>query len=324
MPQLDDFQHGLSEAERCALLRAFQFAITPEMAALMDEPAIAAQFLPQAEELKLHPNEALDPIGDGVHSPLPHLIHRYPSRVLWKIAPTCAVYCRFCFRKEAIGRKGEALTAADRAAAFAYIKAHPEIEEVIFSGGDPLQLTPSQLAAFMEALPDIPHLQRLRLHTRIPVVAPSRITPELLQQFKRFPLPKLMVIHINHAAELTAAAVEALQALREVGFLLFSQSVLLKGVNNNVAALSALMNALLRCGVAPYYLHHLDWARGTQHFRISLREGLALEEALRQRLAGLAMPTYIVEIPGGGGKIPVHRLRPEQLEALDRGEIPPL
>ena len=299
------------------VVRAYQLGISPLMRAQMRDghDAIARQFLPDVRELEIAAGELSDPIGDFPHSPVPHLVHRYANRVLWKVTPTCAVYCRFCFRKDFIGRKGEMPDADERRAALDYIRTHTGIEEVIFSGGDPLTLHAGKLRQYMQPLADIAHVRRIRVHTRVPVVAPERITPALLEALRSACKPLVVLVHANHAQEFSVAADGALHDLRAHA-LLFSQSVLLKGVNDNVEALVDLMNAFLDRHIAPYYLHHLDLARGTGHFRLSLAEGEALYLALRERLSGLASPRYIVEIPGGEGKVEVLRLSAVQRQML--------
>ena len=226
------------------------------------------------------------------------------------------MYCRFCFRKEHIGRRGQALRQREIAAVAAYLAAHPEIEEMILSGGDPLTLSNKKLRQNLAIIRDLPHIRRLRIHSRIPVVQPARIDTALLDLLGEQPQSTHLVVHTNHSAELTANARAALRRLRERGIMLYSQTVLLKGVNADAAILANLMNDLLDCGVKPYYLHHLDLARGTGHYRVSLDEGRAIVAALRRRLSGIAMPTYIVEIPGGDGKIPVGELTAVQEAAL--------
>lgn len=279
------------------------------------DDAVARQFLPDVRELDIAPGELSDPIGDLPHSPLPHLVHRYANRVLWKVTPTCAVYCRFCFRKDFIGRKGEMPSGAMRAAALDYIGAHKGIEEVILSGGDPLTLSPQKLRQYLAPLADMAHVRRIRVHTRVPVVAPERVTDALLAALQAADKPLLVLIHANHAQEFSAPGDAALSALRRHA-MLFSQTVLLKGINDEVGVLADLMNAFLTRHIAPYYLHHLDLARGTGHFRLTLAEGEALYLALRARLSGLACPRYIVEIPGGGGKTEVLRLTDAQRAQL--------
>ncbi|MDO5091351.1 MAG: KamA family radical SAM protein [Cardiobacteriaceae bacterium] len=296
---------------------AYQLGISAQMRARIthDDDPIARQFLPDARELHILDAERHDPIGDFAHSPVPFLVHRYRNRVLWKITPTCAVYCRFCFRKEFIGRLGEAPDGDARAAALDYIRADSGIEEIILSGGDPLTLTPGKLRQYLAPVREIAHVRRVRIHTRVPVVAPERITAALIDALCTAGKPLVVILHANHAREFGAQAAAALQQLRTHAMLL-SQSVLLKGVNDSVAALADLMNAFLDHHVAPYYLHHLDLAKGTSHFRLTLAEGEALYHALRERLSGLALPRYIVEIPGGEGKVEVLRLSAEQRQRL--------
>lgn len=296
---------------RQALLREYQFAMTETMLSVADNPAVAKQFLPNEAELTISPNELIDPIGDEPHSPLPFLVHRYSNRVLWKIAPTCAVYCRFCFRKEYIGRKGVHPTVKDIQAAHNYLAAHDEVEEVILSGGDPLTLSPERLRPFVEPLRHYCHIKRIRIHSRMPIVSPECVTEALLALLAETGKSLVMVLHINHAAELTTASDAALARLAQ-NSLLLSQSVLLKGVNDTVEALKGLTDALLARRIHPYYLHHLDLARGTGHFRLTLAEGEQLYRAFRQAASGVALPTYIVELPGGGGKVPVLQLTDNQ------------
>lgn len=296
---------------------AYQLGITPRMRAQMTDTqdGIGRQFLPDVRELEILPAERHDPIGDFVHSPVPFLVHRYRNRVLWKITPTCAVYCRFCFRKDFIGRKGEAPDADTREAALEYIRGDAGIEEVILSGGDPLTLSPAKIRQYLLPLQKVAHVRRVRVHTRVPIVAPERINQAMLDALLAAEKPLVVIIHTNHASEFGREAATALNMLRREAMLL-SQSVLLKGVNDSVEALADLMNAFLDHHIAPYYLHHLDLAKGTSHFRLSLAEGEALYHALRQRLSGLALPRYIVEIPGGEGKVEVMRLSSEQRKLL--------
>lgn len=305
-----------TDAQR-AVLDHYQYGVTPTMLAQMhttntQRDPIAAQFVPDARELSILPAELNDPIGDERHSPVSGLVHRYANRVLWLMAPTCAVYCRFCFRKEHIGRNGKALSATERKEALAYIAHNQQIEEVILSGGDPLNISIAQLPKYIAPLNDFAHIRRLRIHTRIPVVTPEKVDLRLLSLLRTQKQRVCIVLHINHVNELSQKAREAISALRDSGALLFSQTVLLRGVNDSAPTLADLCNALLDVGVSPYYLHHLDLARGTNHFRLTLDEGLAIHQALRARLSGIALPTYIVEIPGGGGKVPVADLSDEQ------------
>ena len=277
--------------------------LTPHIAALADaEPAVARQFLPNARETAIAPEENADPIGDGAFTPVHGIVHRYPDRVLLKPVMTCAAYCRFCFRREMVG--DGALTAAEMDAAIGYIAAHPEIREAILTGGDPLVLSARRIGALIKRLAAIPHLDWLRVHTRLPVVDPARITPAMIAALKS-PLPVYMAIHCNHASELTPEVRRACARLADAGIPLLAQTVLLRGVNDDADTLAALMRALVKNRVKPYYLHHADLAPGTGHFRTSIAEGQALMRALRGRVSGLAQPTYVLDIPGGHGKVPV-------------------
>ena len=280
-------------------------AITPHLASLID-PAdahdpIARQFVPSADELRTSESELADPIGDRSHAPVYGIVHRYPDRVLLTPVMACPVYCRFCFRREAVG--AGALTPAQLDAALSYIRGHGEIREVILSGGDPLALSARRLRAIVAALGAIAHVETIRVHSRVPVADPGRITPELVAALKG-EIPVWVVLHCNHSRELSEAARNAVRALVDSGIPMLAQTVLLKGVNDDAATLEALMRALIRNRIKPYYLHHGDLARGTGHFRTSLAAGRALAKALRGRLSGIAQPTYVLDIPGGHGKVP--------------------
>jgi lysine 2,3-aminomutase len=304
---------GLAAAERLADLERvaerYAVAITPAMTALIDttdpHDPIARQFVPDPLELDLQPDEAADPIGDDVHSPVEGLVRRYPDRVLLKLINVCAVYCRFCFRREMIGPgKGNALSEKALAAAFAYIAAHREIWEVILSGGDPLVLSPCRLAAVMKRLGAIDHVKIVRVHTRVPAVDPARITPALVRALKASGKTTYVVLHANHARELTPAARTACARIIDAGVPMLAQSVLLKGISDDADTLGALMRAFVECRIKPYYLHHLDRAPGTAHFRTTMAHGQKLMRALRARYSGLCQPTYVVDTPGEG-KMPV-------------------
>jgi lysine 2,3-aminomutase len=296
-----------AELERVAA--RYAVAVTPEMAALVDraDPAdpIARQFVPSPAELDIRPEERADPIADAAHSPLPGLVHRYPNRVLLKPTHACPVYCRFCFRREMVGPGGRAMSAAEIAAALDYVRARREIGEVIVTGGDPFLLSPRRVAALSAALASIPHVEVARWHTRVPLVDPGRVTPALVRALRAGGLATYVAVHANHAREFTAEGRAALARLADAGVPLVSQSVLLRGVNDDVETLAALMRAFLANRVKPYYLHHPDLAPGTAHFRLTLEEGRALVAALRRRVSGLAMPAYVLDVPDGAGKVPV-------------------
>ena len=288
----------------------YAVAVTPDMARLIDpaDPAdpIARQFIPDPRELLQSPGERPDPIGDRVHEKLPGLIHRYPDRVLLKLTHTCPVYCRFCFRREVVGPGGDAtLAGAALDRAIAYIVSDPGIWEVILTGGDPLILAPRRITEVTRRLEAIPHVQVLRWHSRVPIVDPGRVTAELAAALQSATKTVYVGIHANHPRELTSAAQSACRRLADAGLGLVSQTVLLKGVNDDAATLVALFRAFVALRIRPYYLHHADLAPGTAHFRTSIAAGQALMRELRGHISGLALPTYILDIPGGHGKVPV-------------------
>jgi lysine 2,3-aminomutase len=293
-----------------AVASRYAVAITPTIAALIDptdpHDPIARQFVPATAELITTPDERADPIGDLAHSPVEGIVHRYPDRVLLKAVHVCPVYCRFCFRREMVGPQGlgtlgpEALDAA-----VAYIASHPEIWEVILTGGDPLVLSPRRLAALTERLAPIEHVRIVRVHTRVPVVDPDHVDGALIDALRSSGKTTYLALHANHPREFSPAAREAIARLADSGIALVSQSVLLRGVNDDVETLAALMRTFVENRIKPYYLHHPDLAPGTSHFRLSIEEGQALIGALRGRISGLAQPTYILDLPGGHGKVPI-------------------
>lgn len=286
------------------VIEQFALRITPHVAGQLSNPAIARQYIPSTDELVITPDELADPIGDEAHTPVKGITHRYADRVLLKPTHTCAVYCRFCFRRETVGQAGQALSADEMKAALAYISAHPEIWEVILSGGDPLVLSDRRISDIAQSIAAMEHVQVLRLHTRVPVAEPSRITPGLIAALKSR-LATYVVIHVNHADEITAEVKQALALLADNGIPLLSQSVLLRGVNDSVGALTKLMRTLVANRVKPYYLHQTDLAKGTGHFRVPIAEGQDLMRAMRGPVSGLCQPTYVLDIPGGHGKVPV-------------------
>ena len=299
----------------------YAIAITPAMADLIERgnaaDPIARQFVPDFRELFTHPSELADPIGDSIKSPAPGIVHRYPDRVLWKIASVCPVYCRFCFRREMVGPElGESLTDDEMAGGLAYIKANPKIWEVILTGGDPFILSPRRIRDVTESLGQIAHVKILRWHTRVPVVDPERVTDKLVAALKASSKTVFVGLHTNHARELTPSACAAIAKLVDAGIPVVSQTVLLKGVNDNADVLEELMRALVEARVKPYYLHHGDLAPGTAHFRTTIAEGQALMRELRRRLSGLALPTYVLDIPGAHGKVPIE---PAHVAASDQG-----
>jgi lysine 2,3-aminomutase len=265
------------EAEIARIGKRYAIAITPAIAGLIDpsdaRDPIARQFLPDIAELSDSPGERPDPTGDNAHSPTEGIVHRYPDRVLVKLVSQCPVYCRFCF--------------------------------VIFSGGDPLILSPRRLAEISDRFSAIPHIKVMRWHTRVPAVAPQRVTTTLIRAMKTSGKAVFVALHANHPRELTTAARAACARLIDAGIPMLSQTVLLKGVNDDEETLAALMRAFVETRVKPYYLHHLDRAPGTAHFAVPIERGQELMRALRGRLSGLCQPAYVLDIPGGHGKSPI-------------------
>jgi lysine 2,3-aminomutase len=305
---------GLLSPERAAALAPvaarYAVAVTETMARLIDRDdpfdPIARQFVPSEAELVTTPEERVDPIGDNAHSPVPGIVHRHKDRVLFKPVHACPIYCRFCFRRAMVGPEGDTALAPDTLAnALAYIEAHPEIREVIFTGGDPFVLTPRRIGELGARLAAIAHIKLLRWHTRVPVVDPAAVTDELIAALLVPGATTIVALHANHPRELTGAARAAVARLIDAGIPLVSQSVLLKGVNDDADTLEALLRAFLECRIKPYYLHHPDLAPGTSHFRVSIEEGLTLMRTLRARLSGLAIPHYVLDIPGGFAKVPL-------------------
>lgn len=305
---------GLVSGEEAAaldgVLARYAVSVTPDMAELIDpddpDDPIARQFVPRAAEGTTVPEERPDPIGDGAHSPVTGIVHRYPDRVLLKPLHVCPVYCRFCFRREMVGPDGlGSLTDAELDSALAYIAQDPRIWEVVLTGGDPFALSPRRLGAIAGRLAAIAHVRVMRIHTRVPVVKPDLVSDALVRALKRFGRAVFVAVHANHPREFTAAASAACARLVDAGIPLVGQSVLLRGVNDEAATLEALMRTLVENRIKPYYLHHGDLAPGTAHLRTDVAEGQALMRALRGRLSGLAQPTYVLDIPGGHGKVPI-------------------
>jgi lysine 2,3-aminomutase len=286
----------------------YDFRMTPYIESLLkgrapDHP-LSLQFLPDDRELEALPHESADPIGDMRFSPVEGVVHRYPDRVLLKLAHSCAVYCRFCFRREMVGSNGAPLMGTALDTAIEYIRAHPEVWEVILTGGDPLTLSARRLSDIFKRLTGIESLGVLRIHSRVPMVAPERIDQATVAALQ-LPLPVYLAVHVNHPDEITEEVIAALRRLSAAGVVLLSQTVLLKGVNDEARTLDALFRKLVRLKVRPYYLHHPDLAPGTSHFRVSIEAGQELMRILRGTLSGLCLPTYVLDIPGGFGKVPL-------------------
>jgi lysine 2,3-aminomutase len=265
------------------------------------------------------PQERADPIGDDAHSPVDGTVHRYPDRVLLKLVHACAVYCRFCFRREMVGPGGASALSGDAYdKALAYIASRPEIWEVILTGGDPLILSPRRLAEVIGDLARSPHVKVVRFHTRVPLVDPQRVSAAMVEALRHDGIATWVALHANHPREFTVEARAAIARLADAGIPLVSQSVLLRGINDDAGTLEALMRTFVECRVKPYYLHHGDLAPGTAHLRTTIAEGQALMTALRGRVSGLCQPDYVLDIPGGYGKSPIG---PSYLEATADGSV---
>src|ERR1700730_2357099 len=301
----------------------YDHRLTPYLRSLLrGRPAhdpLVRQFLPDSRELRALPHERADPIGDTPFSPVKGIVHRYPDRVLLKVAHACPVYCRFCFRREMVGSHGEPLQGAALDCAIDYVRSHPAVWEVILTGGDPLALSPRRLTDVLTRLATISHVRILRIHSRVPIVDPESIDESLTRALK-VATPVYVALHINHPQEITEPVVAAIGRLLDAGAVLLSQTVLLRGVNDDAGVLEELFRRLVTLKVRPYYLHHPDLAPGTSHFRVSIEIGQALVHALRQTMSGLCMPTYVLDIPGGFGKVPIG---PEYLgtRALDYRQV---
>ena len=305
---------GLAPVERRDELEQvaarYAVALTAEIADRIDPAApldpIARQFMPQAMELDALETETGDPIADDAHSPVEGIVHRYPDRVLLKLTHVCAVYCRFCFRREMVGPGGRGgLSREALEDALGYVRTHPEIWEVILTGGDPLVLSPRRLKAVVAELAAIEHVKIIRVHTRLPVAAPDRVTPALVRALRAKGKATYVVLHANHARELSPDVRTACARFVDAGIPMLCQSVLLRGVNDDAETLGALMRALVECRIKPYYLHHGDLAPGTAHWRTTIEEGRTLMRALLGRYSGLCQPSYVLDIPGGHGKSPI-------------------
>jgi lysine 2,3-aminomutase len=283
-------------------------AITPTMAALITpgDPAdpIGLQYLPDPAELTIAPHELEDPTADAPFTPVKGVVHRYPDRALLKPLLACPVYCRFCFRREKVGPDGGVLTEAELQEALAWFEGNTAIREVILTGGDPLMLSARRLGEILGRLAGMAHIETLRIHTRVPVADPARVTGALVAAMRQTK-PVFIAVHANHAREFTPDAAQALARLAEAGAPLLGQTVLLRGVNDEASALEALLRAMIRNRIKPYYLHSLDPAPGTARFQVPEDDGLALMATLRGRLPGHALPLFVRETPRGGGKKPV-------------------
>ncbi len=312
----EDYINGRGGDSHPALLKKYAVRITDTVkdtikGDIHSDP-VAKQYIPQMQELTIQPEEMRDPIGDDAHTPVKGIVHRYPDRVLFKPVNVCAVYCRYCFRREHVGPQHAApLSEAELDAALSYIRNHKDIFEVILTGGDPLVISAKQLTTIMQRLDRIKHVKIIRFHTRVPIADPVRITEDIINALNATDKAVYIALHINHAQELNEDVRACLSRLHKAGINLLSQSVLLKGVNDDASILADLYRELLGLNVKPYYLHHPDLAPGTSHFRLPLKRGQEIVAQLRGHLSGLCQPTYMLDIPGGHGKVPCTPGTPE-------------
>jgi len=310
------------EREGVALAgRHLAMAITPYFFNLINrndpECPIRWQVIPRVEETTTAPWELIDPCGEDEHMPVPGLVHRYPDRVLFLVTDRCAAYCRYCTRSRVVSGAGDQHLETDFSAAINYIRQHPEVRDVLLSGGDPLMFSDERLEHLLSQLRAIPHVEFLRIGTRIPIFLPQRITPELCAMLKKYH-PLWMSIHTNHPREATAEVREAVGRLADAGIPLGNQSVLLRGVNDSAEVMKELMHRLLMMRVRPYYIYQCDLVKGTHHLRTSVRKGIEIMEALRGHTTGYAVPEFVIDAPGGGGKVPVG---PQYVLAHDKQRV---
>ncbi len=301
---------------------SFRFAVTRHYLGLADlsdpDCPILSQILPRREELTDARFHRPDPLAEEAHRPVPGLTHRYPDRVLWYLSHNCAVYCRFCMRKRKVSRSDSAPDRSTYDAALQYIKNDAGIKEVILSGGDPLSLSDDTIDFLLGRLREIPHLVSIRIHTRMPVTLPHRFTDEFMDVMRRH-YPLTLVTHFNHARELSPEAADAVRALRMSGVHVLNQTVLMRGINDSTSALEALFLGLLKIGIKPYYLHQCDEVAGVSHFRADVRTGLRILRELQGRNPGIAIPRYVIDLPGGGGKVPLEN--DYRLGASENGSV---
>src|SRR5918996_1877342 len=295
----------------------FEFRISPAMADLIKSPndPIWRQYVPSVEELEVR-DGMVDSLNEDADSPVPNITHRYPDRALFLVSPVCATYCRFCTRRRKVGDP-EKISLKQYESAFQYIAAHPEVRDVIMSGGDPMMLSDRRLEYIIQRLRAIPHVEIIRLGSRITSHLPERITPEFCEMVQKYH-PIYMNTHFNHPSELTPATVAALDRLSRAGVSLGCQTVLLKGVNDDPKVMMKLMHELLKARVRPYYIYMADQVAGGEHFRTTVQKGLEIIQALRGWTSGLAVPQFVIDAPGGGGKVP---LLPEYVEEITEDEV---
>jgi len=312
----------LAEAERAGVLLSgnkLALAVTPHFFNLIHptdpDCPIRRQVIPRIEETWDHQEEMADPCGEDSHMPVPGLVHRYPDRVLFLVTDRCAYYCRYCTRSRVVSGAGEQELHTEFEAAYRYLESHPEIRDVLLSGGDPLLFSDAKLEGILSRLRAIPHIEFIRIGSRIPIFLPQRITPELCRMLAKYH-PLWMSVHVNHPRELTTEVKAALERLADHGVPLGNQSVLLRGVNDDPIVYKTLVQKLLRCRVRPYYLYQCDLIKGSSHLRTSVAKGIEIIEQLRGHTTGYAVPQFVIDAPGGGGKVPIN---PDYLIHRDDG-----
>lgn len=311
LPQLEKHLN-LSEDERNGVILSgtkLAMSITPHFFNLVDRDdpdcPIRRQVIPRVEETITSPYELSDPCGEDSNMPVPGLVHRYPDRVLFLVTDRCASYCRYCTRSRVVSGAGDQTLETNYEAAFQYLEKHTEVRDVLLSGGDPLLFSDSKLEKILSRLHSIKHIEFLRIGSRIPIFLPQRITPELCRMLQKYH-PLFVSVHVNHPRELTSEVKEGLECLANHGIPLGNQSVLLRGVNDNVETMKALTHKLLMCRVRPYYLYQLDLIQGSSHLQVPVAKGLQIIEGLRGHTTGYSIPQYVIDAPGGGGKVPIN------------------
>lgn len=324
--RLEDLESKLhlTPQERAGVLLSghkLSLAVTPHFFNLIDpyDPhcPIRRQVIPRLEEGDRSPEEMTDPCGEDSHMPVPGLVHRYPDRVLFLVTDRCASYCRYCTRSRVVSGAGEQHLQTDFEEAFRYLERHTEVRDVLLSGGDALLFSDDKLRAILQRLRSIEHIEFLRIGTRVPIFLPQRLTEEFCRMLQEFH-PLWMSVHVNHPRELTIEVRQALERLADHGVPLGNQSVLLKGVNDDLATMKALVHKLLQCRVRPYYLYQCDLIQGSAHLRTSVAKGIEIIEGLRGHTTGYGVPQYVIDAPGGGGKVPIN---PDYILFHDREKV---
>ena len=303
---------NLSNKERNGVILSgnkLSLSITPHFFNLIEannpDCPIRKQVIPTVDEISVSSEEMSDPCGEDSHMPVPGLVHRYPDRVLFLLTDRCASYCRYCTRSRVVSGAGENNLKTNFEDAFQYLENNKSIRDVLFSGGDPLLYADNKLEKIIKRIRNIKHIEFIRIGTRIPIFLPQRITPNLCNMLKKYH-PLWMSVHTNHPKELTSEVKQALEMLSDSGIPLGNQSVLLKGVNDDTSTMKSLVHKLLQCRVRPYYLYQCDLIEGSSHLRTSASKGIEIIEGLRGHTSGYAVPQFVIDAPGGGGKIPIN------------------